>query len=276
MNFKEIMEIDRHPFSDSWRNTFYMDIMVWQPYDAYSILTILLLQRYLEKCNEKYSMPVYDFDHDNDLYLLGNLKNIPEYEESIEFVMDYEGNCMNLFTDMAYQGYFEIMYINIDPYEWDIPKYRKKKYIKKKLRQCEPSWRPFIWKNLEQIENTCYLENAEVYILRNREISFYRTICQRYEETVDKYLRKEREALDAVIEDMAYPLCFESSHGHGYLGDYYYIYFDTGFNGYEYLDMRNLNYTWVLSCFVFRMLLKDFKEKARQVIDFETDWGNEQ
>lgn len=266
MDFKKIMEIDRHPFSERWETSFYEHFLYFINVDISFVLAALLLQRFLEKCNQKYGMDMNIPDCSSQWFLLGYIKKLSEYEEGLDFMIEYKEYCCDLFADMAFQAHFEIMHIRVEYDEWDIPPYGRKSYLKRKLRQVEPSWRPFILKNLDLIQNARYLEEGEVFILRNREIYIYHTFCETFGGFVDTYLKKEREALDKVIDDLAYPLFFKSEHSHGYLGEYYYICFDTGYNGYGFLDMTNLNFTWILSCFVFRLLLEDFKNKVREAI----------
>lgn len=273
MNFEELIEIDRHPFSSDWEEIFYRSIALSFHLDTFSMLAILLQQRFLEKFNQNYNMNLNVLSNDSIKVLFGNLKEIETCEEVMELMMEYEESCMDLFIDMACYGDFEVMHIDMYYDEWEIPRYGRKKYIKRKLRKYKPSWKPLIWKNIELIEDARYMDNPEVYILRNREIYIYHTFCQKFEKFVDMYLKKEREALDSVIEDMAYPLFFQSGHSYGYISGFYYICFDTGYNGYECFDMKSLNLTWVLSCFVFHKLLEDFKIKVRQAMDIEMELG---
>ncbi len=271
MNFKEIMEIDRHPFPDNWEESFYERMTTQFNLDIYTLLSILLQQRFLEKFNKKYGADIHVFYCHSSYFLFGNMREMEDYEMSLEFMLDYEENCEELFIDMAVYGYFEIMHMIIDPSEWEFPEYKKKPFIKKKMRKCEPSWRPFIWKNLEYILESCCMEDTEVYILRNRQIYIYQTFCQKFEKSVDLHLKKEREALDAVIADLIHPLYYWLGHSDGYIDNVYYIYFDTGHNGYQFLDMKCLRLTWILSCFVFRMLIDDFKMKVRRIMNMEME-----
>lgn len=271
MNFKEIMEIDRHPFSEQWEKSFYENLLCFINTDIFFVLSILLIQRFLEKFNQKYGTEMYIVDNDSKWFLLDYIKELSEYDDGIEFMAEYKENCWNLFADMAFQAHFEIMHIQIEYNEWDIPQYGRKTYLKRKLRQVEPSWRPFILKNLNLIQDARCMEDGEVYILRNREIYIYHTFCEKFGGFVDTYLRKEREALDTVVSDLEYPLFFQSEHSHGFLGEYYYICFDTGYNGYGFLDIACLNFTWILSCFVFRLLFEDFKNKVRETIRGDTE-----
>lgn len=276
MNFKEIMEIDRHPFSEQWEKSFYENLLCFINTDIFFVLSILLIQRFLEKFNQKYGTEMYIVDNDSKWFLLDYIKELSEYDDGIEFMAEYKENCWNLFADMAFQAHFEIMHIQIEYNEWDIPQYGRKTYLKRKLRQVEPSWRPFILKNLNLIQDARCMEDGEVYILRNREIYIYHTFCEKFGGFVDTYLGKEREALDTVVNDLAYPLFFQSEHSHGFLGEYYYICFDTGYNGYGFLDIACLNFTWTLSCFVFRLLFEDFKNKVRETIRGDTELRIEQ
>jgi len=276
MNFKEIMEIDRHPFSEQWEKSFYENLLCFINTDIFFVLSILLIQRFLEKFNQKYGTEMYIVDNDSKWFLLDYIKELSEYDDGIEFMAEYKENCWNLFADMAFQAHFEIMHIQIEYNEWDIPQYGRKTYLKRKLRQVEPSWRPFILKNLNLIQDARCMEDGEVYILRNREIYIYHTFCEKFGGFVDTYLRKEREALDTVVNDLEYPLFFQSEHSHGFLGEYYYICFDTGYNGYGFLDIACLNFTWTLSCFVFRLLFEDFKNKVRETIRRDTELRIEQ
>ena len=86
---------------------------------------------------------------------------------------------------------------------------------------------------------------------------------------MESYLKKEKEALDEVIGDLRYPLYYTENYEEGYLGQYYFIYFDIGSNGYEYLDFSTLNFHWILSCVVFYMLWEDFKEKVQRIFEME-------
>lgn len=271
MNFKEIMEIDRHPFPDNWEEFFYRKMATQFGLDTYTLLSILLQQCFLEKFNKKYGADINVFYHNSSYFLPGNIAEMEKDEMSMEFILDYGKNCEELFIDMAFYAYFEIMHIIIDPSEWEFPEHKKKQYIKRKLRKCESSWRPFVWKNLEYILESCWMEDAEVYILRNRQIYIYQTFCQKFENLIDLHLKKEREALDAVIEDLMYPLYYWSGHSDGYIDDVYYIYFDIGSNGYQLVDMRCLRVTWILSCFVFRMLIEDFRMKVRRKMNMEME-----
>lgn len=267
MNFDEIMEIDRHPFSEQWGKNFYDHIIYFIHMNAFFMLAILLLQRFLEKFNQTYGTDMHIADYSNNWFLLSGIEKLSGYDEGLDLMNEYKENCYDLFADMAFQAHFDILHITIEYDEWDIPQYGRKAYLKRKLRQVEPSWKPFILKNLELIQEARHLEDPEVYILRNQEIYIYHAFCEKFGGLVDAYLKKEREALDTVIGDLAYPLYFQAGHSHGYLGEYYYTCFDTGYNGYGSLDISCLNFTWILSCFVFRLLIEDFKKKARAAIE---------
>ena len=113
------------------------------------------------------------------------------------------------------------------------------------------------------------MANMDIFILRNKSICDYKEFCNRYQQLVESYLKKEKKVLDDVIGDLNYPLHFTGNYEEGYLGQYYYIYFDIGSNGYEYLDFMTLNFHWLLSCFVFCKLWEDFKEKVQRIFEME-------
>ena len=113
------------------------------------------------------------------------------------------------------------------------------------------------------------MEVGDIFILRNKSICDYKEFCNRYQQLVESYLKKEKEALDEVIGDLRYPLYYTENYEEGYLGQYYFIYFDIGSNGYEYLDFSTLNFHWILSCVVFYMLCEDFKEKVQRIFEME-------
>ena len=74
MNFKEIMEIDRHPFPDDWEESFYKIMSTQFHLDTYTLLSILLMQRFLEKFNKKYGADINVFYHSSNHFLLGKHK----------------------------------------------------------------------------------------------------------------------------------------------------------------------------------------------------------
>ncbi len=90
---------------------------------------------------------------------------------------------------------------------------------------------------------------------------------------VHNYFAEEEQAIEDVLDDLMYPLTYTNVHDNGYLGDNYYIYFDTGCDGYNHLSFSMLSMQWVISCVVLGKLLRDFRDKVYQLMDIQLEFG---
>lgn len=276
MQFEEIMKIDRHPFSEEWEDNFYEQTLQFCV-DEFFLISTLLVNQYFRKFNELYETEIILCD-ENFIQIPGEISEYIESSYVADWWEEYNCNCEAIFEDMAYIAGFEIFEMpirddeeyGIEPCVWKLQKQKKKKYLKEFVQRFIPSWHPFIWRDLKNIEESfgC-MEVGSIFILRNKSICDYKEFCKRYQQLVESYLKKEKEALDDVIKDLKYPLHYTGSYEEGYLGHYYFIYFDIGSNGYECLDIATLNFHWILSCFVFCKLWEDFKEKVQKIFEME-------
>lgn len=276
MQFEEIMKIDRHPFSEIWEENFYDEMLNFRV-NEFSLVSILLANQYFLKFNELYGAEIALCD-ESFIQIPGKISEFIDCMEVLDWMADYNYNCEEIFGEMACLAGFEIFSIpiceddgyGIESFVWGLQKRERKRYLKKFVQKFIPSWHPLIWRNLKNMEESYVcMEVGYIYILRNKSICAYKAFCDRYQQLVESYLKKEKEALDNVIVDLRYPLHYTGNYEEGYLGDYYYIYFDIGSNGYECLDFSSLNYHWVVSCFVFCKLMEDFKEKVQRIFEME-------
>lgn len=51
----------------------------------------------------------------------------------------------------------------------------------------------------------------------------------------------------------------------------FYICFDTGCNGYEDLNFMALDWNWIISCIVAKLLIDDFKLKLENVLSSKSE-----
>lgn len=276
MQFEEIIKIDRHPFPEEWEETFYEQALHFGV-DEFFLISILLVNQYFQKFNELYGTKI-SLCEEKFIQIPGNISEFIDCSEYGDWLAEYNYNCEIIFEDMANMAGFEIFNLpirydeeyGIESCVWELQKQKKKRYLKKFIHRFIPSWHPLIWRNLKNIEESfAWMEVGDIFILRNKSICDYKEFCNRYQQLVESYLKKERKVLDDVIGDLNYPLHFTGNYEEGYLGQYYYIYFDIGSNGYEYLDFMTLNFHWLLSCFVFCKLWEDFKEKVQRIFEME-------
>lgn len=279
MTFEEIMRIDREAFCETWVEDFSYKMLV-NGEDILVILSILLFYRYWEKFSQRYQADIGFLRPDN-LIISKKLENWMDEDKCLEIYAEYENLCMDLFSSASFLAGFEVLAISIDDmpisYEtWNKEKKARKREIQELLRKsgCD-RWRALFWKKLSSIAESCnYLENGEIYLMQNRVIGVYKRFCREYAQAVKECLAKEAQAIEDVLGDLKYPLFYNNLHDEGYLGDNYYIYFDTGCNGYEYLTLSSLSMSWVISCVVLGKLLRDFREKVYRLMDIRLDFGN--
>lgn len=79
--------------------------------------------------------------------------------------------------------------------------------------------------------------------------------------------RDEKKIMDEVIEEIMSPLFLKYTHEIGEVGEYKYIYIDMGSDGYNYLGLSELNFHWIINCFVFKHLFDDLKIKLQQLAE---------
>lgn len=279
MTFEEIMRIDRKAFCETWVEDFSYKIMV-NGEDILVVLSILLFYRYWEKFRQIYQKDINFLRLDN-LVISKKLENWMDEDKCTEIFADYEGLCTDLFSNASFLAGFEVLVISTNDmpisYEiWNKEKKARKREIQKLLRKSGCNrWKALFWKELSSIVESCnYLENGEIYLMQNRVIGVYKRFCRKYEQAVKECLAKEEQAIEDVLGDLKYPLFYNNLHDEGYLGDNYYLYFDTGCNGYEYLTLSSLSMNWVISCVVLGKLLRDFREKVYLLMDIRLDFGN--
>lgn len=141
-------------------------------------------------------------------------------------------------------------------------------------REFPDSWLPLFWKNLSKIERSYgSMEDGEIIIMQNRSIGAYKKFRREHKEMVHNYFAEEEQAIEDVLDDLMYPLTYTNVHDNGYLGDNYYIYFDTGCDGYNHLSFSMLSMQWVISCVVLGKLLRDFRDKVYQLMDIQLEFG---
>lgn len=110
------------------------------------------------------------------------------------------------------------------------------------------------------------MEDGNIYIMRQKDFAIFKKICNEHEFLVAQYLDAERKAIEKIISQLNYPLYFYNSHLSGYNECYFYICFDTGCNGYEELNFMALDWNWITSCIVAKLLIDDFKLKLEKIV----------
>jgi len=278
MKFEDIMEIEIAPFDEVWLADFY-DCALHCYVNEFYIFSLFLLQRFFEKFNAQYNTHISILD-EKKIIITESIDKMEDYDS--EILMECCVYNQEIFREFAGWGGFEIFCISSldEILDCDINlnhRKKQKKIFAQKLRERAQemiSWKALVWKNFdEMLESAYFLEGGENFILRNKDLGYYHTICSKYEELIEIHLEKEKLAIDKVIKNMKYPLYMQNNHAEGYLGEYYYIYFDTGSNGEQYLGFDVFNFHWGIACFVFGKLIKDFKEKL-MILKVEEEWRN--
>lgn len=273
------MRIDRDSFLGGWIEALGYDMMAYTE-DIHTALCILLLWRYWEKFDERYHTSLACSSLSN-LILSRTEKEWVFQEECLDLYVEYEYFCSDLFSNAAFIAGFDVFSIMISedifPVEiWMEEKKARKRALSELLhtRGFPDSWLPLFWKNLSKIERSYgSMEDGEIIIMQNRSIGAYKKFRREHEEMVHNYFAEEEQAIEDVLDDLMYPLTYTNVHDNGYLGDNYYIYFDTGCDGYNHLSFSMLSMQWVISCVVLGKLLRDFRDKVYQLMDIHLEFG---
>ncbi len=280
MTFQEIMGIDRDPFCTGWIEDFGDDMLTFME-DAQAALCILLLCRYWEKFNKRYQTNLVCTGPSNLILSKAGKEWICQ-ENCLDIYAEYEYLCTDLFSDAAFIAGFDVFSLviseDIFPREiWDKEKKAKKRAIQDFLHSSglPDFWCSLFWKNISRIEMSySSMEDGEIFIMQNRAIGVYKKFCREHKEIVYNYFAEEEQAIEDVINDLMYPLYYTNVHDNGYLGDNYYIYFDTGCDGYNHLSFSMLSMQWVISCVVLGKLLRDLGDKIYQLMDIQLEFGH--
>lgn len=279
MKFEEITKIDTEPFEKLWLTEFIECLLNWHV-DLRMVINIILMNHFWMKFNDRYGTNINVTD--GNIFFTSSIQTMEEiYEvdgDYLDYILEYRDNNGETFWEMACFAGFEVLYLplyqdeDFDSDIWEENKKVQKLYLKNLIYQYERSWRPILWKNADMIKKTSmYLEEPVIFILRNKDIGLYRRLCHKYERQINDYLPAEKKLIDDMISNLKYPLYFYNENEEGFLDDYYYIYFDMGSNGHQYLDFFSLNPNWIVTCFAFGKAMADFKEKMHQLLEINPE-----
>lgn len=269
MNFQRIQSIDSQPFN---LDEFYADYYgVMSTISANRIFENILFYRYMEKFLEEYQIDlikIYPLDMD----IADLVFNLAEEDKMAEYWcgLNYENE--NFFISTATSCGFEMLMFPSDATLWEedltISSVEENiAYIMKKVHQDMPEWGNIVEECKDVIEYSySYMEDGSIYIMRQKDFAIFKKICKKHESLVAQYLDAERKAIEKIISQLNYPLYFYNSHLSGYNECYFYICFDTGCNGYEELNFMALDWNWITSCIVAKLLIDDFKLKLEKIV----------
>lgn len=270
MKFEDVKMLNKTPFDMEWMQDFYNDTLFSCGDHGYRALIMILIYRYIEKFSEIYKLdlPVMSIEK----HFFGDIRG--DFFDDIAMDIQAEYSYEN--TDMFYYSIelsgFEMINFpaDIDNLPLEIEETKEVNSVEsylKFLQEVYPSWESILDEMKSEIQDTfTYIESGEIYLLRNKELGIFQKICERYESLINQYLLCEKKAIEEAILTLKYPLCLQDQFKTGYIDDYFYVGFDTGSNGYEYLDFSYINWNWVITCTVIKCMLQDFKEKFRNIV----------
>lgn len=270
MKFEDVKMLNKTPFDMEWMQDFYNDTLFADGDHGYRVLIMVLIYRYIEKFSKIYKLdlPVMSIEK----HFFGDIRG--DFLDDIAMDIQAEYSYEN--TDMFYHSIelsgFEMINFpaDIDNLPLEIEETKEVNSVEsylKFLQEIYPSWKSILDEMKSEIQDTfTYIESGEIYLLRNKELGIFQKICEKYESLINQYLLCEKKAIEEAILTLKYPLCLQDQFKTGYIDDYFYVGFDTGSNGYEYLDFSYINWNWVITCTVIKCMLQDFKEKFRNIV----------
>lgn len=268
MTFKELLEVNRTPFDECLFERLYQNYMGFGRYSS-DIFAMILFIRYMEKFVEIYELdiyiPVLEYPYKN--------YNIREEGGEMENSLpEYIYLCEEIFGEVACTNGFEVFQFPMDPCEWpaEVNGNDEKETFDNYIRFLKNEWpslSSLIEENKENIlDSSCYMECSEMFILKNEELGIFKEICKEYRDIIDRYLLEEEKAIESILEDFGFPLYLGNIAEKGYCDNFYYIYFDLGSDGYNYLDFSYINWNWIITCIVLHRLIEDFREKLKSLL----------
>lgn len=269
MNFQRIQSIDSQPFN---LDEFYADYYgVMSTISANRIFENILFYRYMEKFLEEYQIDlikIYPLDMD----IADLVFNLAEEDKMAEYWcgLNYENE--NFFISTATSCGFEMLMFPSDATLWEedltISSVEENvAYIMKKVHQDMLEWGNIVEECKDVIEYSySYMEDGSIYIMRQKDFAIFKKICKKHESLVAQYLEEERRTIEKIIAQLDYPLHFYNSHLSRFDESHFYICFDTGCNGYEELNFMALDWNWITSCIVAKLLIDDFKLKLEKIV----------
>lgn len=269
MNFQRIQSIDSQPFN---LDEFYADYYgVMSTISANRIFENILFYRYMEKFLEEYQIDlikIYPLDMD----IADLVFNLAEEDKMAEYWcgLNYENE--NFFISTATSCGFEMLMFPSDATLWEedltISSVEENvAYIMKKVHQDMPEWGNIVEECKDVIEYSySYMEDGSIYIMRQKDFAIFKKICKKHESLVAQYLEEERRTIEKIIAQLDYSLHFYNSHLSRFDESHFYICFDTGCNGYEELNFMALDWNWITSCIVAKLLIDDFKLKLEKIV----------
>lgn len=283
MNFEEIMKIDREPFDENVLEDITNPSTMGMFSDNY-VMIILLISRYFRQWSKKNGQAIYLLDEENFIVPDRFLNKDYESDLAVEYLSEINYNNADCFWE------------HISACNWITCRLRIHEYLEYRNTEAEEF---FAWSEDKQIEfllkdfqgiipenilkdsmgvirkNASYMEEGEIDFLWNNEIGKLLWIAQNNEKELKEIIPKEYEAFQEVLNELKWPLMYQNAHQYGVFEQTYFIVYDTGFNGSEYLDYGALNYNFIISAFVMSQLLCDIYKKLNGRFDVrEQEDGN--
>lgn len=272
MTFDELIKIDRTPFSEDLFDDLFYNSMNFGYYPA-DVFAMLLFSRYMQKFIEIHElniyMPVLEYPYKN-------CKLYEGYDDEMETLAEYTYQSQELFEVVVTTNGYEAFAFPSNPCEWpgEVNGENAKETFENFVQELKREWpgiSPVIEECREEIRESGYLECGTMIILQNKELGVFQEICKTYQHIVQSHLFTEKKAIESAIEDLEYPLFLSNICKKGYCNGNYYICFDFGSNGYEYLDFSCLNWNWIITTIVLHGLMEDFKKKLKRLL-CEEEW----
>ena len=269
MNFQRIQSIDSQPFDLDKFYANYYGMVSTLPSNM--IFEYILFYRYLEKFLEEYQIDLIKISP-LDIDIADIVLNLAGEDEIVEYWYNFTYENENLLISTATSCGFEILIFPSDATQWEdnitfSGTEANIAYIIEKAQQDMPDWANIAEDCKDVIEYSySYMEDGNIYIMRQKDFAIFKKICNEHEFLVAQYLDAERKAIEKIISQLNYPLYFYNSHLSGYNECYFYICFDTGCNGYEELNFMALDWNWITSCIVAKLLIDDFKLKLEKIV----------
>lgn len=265
MNFQRIQSIDSQPFDLA--NYYGLTSTI----SADMIFENILFYRYMEKFLEEYQIDLIK-TYPLNMDIADLIFNLAEEDKMVEYWCDLNYENENFFISTATSCGFEVLMFPPDATLWedDLTISNAEEniaYIMKKVHQDIPEWENIIEECKDIIEYSySYMEDGSIYIMRQKDFAIFKKICKKHEVVVAQYLEEERRTIEKIISQLDYPLNIYNSHLSRFDESYCYICFDTGCDGYDDLNFMPLNWNWITSCIVAKLLIDDFKLKLEQII----------
>lgn len=274
MNFQQIQSIDSQPFNlDKFYGNYYGIVNVMP---SNMIFEYILSYRYLEKFLEEYQIDLIKISP-LDVDVADVVLNLAGEDQILEYWCSFGYENENLLISTATACGFEVLMFPSDATQWEenltfSSAEENTAYIIKKAYQDMMDWGNIVEECKDIIEQSySYMEDGNIYIMRQNDFAIFKMICKKHESLVTQHLDEERKAIEKIISQLEYPLCFYNSHLSRFDECYFYICFDTGCNGYENLNFMALDWNWITSCIVAKLLIDDFKLKLENVLSSKSE-----